>query len=447
MCPIGSVWPGPAIRVCEDAGVEGIAGDDPGYWPSRWPGEDGGPRRTEIPRSGSGLGLGPGDRLTVTTREAIVATMVVLRDPGEVYLLRHTGGPDAVAWLERIDPETLEVVERSVDLPGGKTWPGGVAAHANGFLYVAFGRHVHRLTADLATVRSRELPRDRPYNSFVILPDGHLALKDFGGALPAGIEPLDDESCEVVVLEPDSLTTVASVTLPERSVARLSASGDHVYVVGVEHLWRIHWDGHGLVLDADFRPRYRTLPGQTYGWDAVLTDGAAWFLDNGEGSEGYAGTFAGRGISPAPLHLVRVDLATGAVTLTEICGLPNGIVANPPAVDTGRRIAVGYDSANGVLTAFDIADDGSTSLRWTRGQQHACHPILYPDTGELVTNDHDGERMMDQLVVLDIETGEERARVDTGSPLQSVVFLAPGFGRDLYYVAFPLIGHVRVVEG
>ena len=50
---------------------------------------------------------------------------------------------------------------------------------------------------------TRELPRDRPYNSFVILPDGHLALKDFGGALPAGIEPVDDESCELLVLEPE----------------------------------------------------------------------------------------------------------------------------------------------------------------------------------------------------------------------------------------------------
>ena len=30
---------------------------------------------------------------------------------------------------------------------------------------------------------------------------------------------------------------------------------------------------------------YRTLDGQTYGWDAVLTDGAAWFLENEIGLE------------------------------------------------------------------------------------------------------------------------------------------------------------------
>ena len=304
--------------------------------------------------------------------------MVVLREPGEVYLLRHTGGADAISWVERIHAETLEVLERSPDLPGGKTWPGGVAVHANGDLYVAFGRHLHRLSPDLRTVRTAELPRDRPYNSFVILPDGHLALKDFGGTLPPGVEQIDDETCELLVVDPESLAIVGRIVLPERSVARLSADGPDVYVVGVERLWRARWDGRTLTLDDSFQPRYRTLDGQTYGWDAVIADGAAWFLDDGEGSEGYAGNFRGVSRSPSPLHLVRVDLATGAVTLTEVCGLPNGIVANPPAVDVGRRIAVGYDSANGVLAAFDVAADGSCTPRWRRRAEPRVPPDPLP---------------------------------------------------------------------
>ncbi len=423
------------------------AGSDPdaGYWPSRWPGEDGGPRRTETPRSGTGLGLQAGEHLECTSREAVVATMVVLRDPGEVYLLRHTGGTDAISWVEQIDPVSLEPIRRSPDLAGGKTWPGGLAAHANGSLYVVFGRHVHRLSPTLDVVASASLPRDRPYNSFVILPGGHLVTKDFGGDLPPGVPTLDEPTCELLVLAPDDLAVVAAVTLPEPSIARLSAVGATVYTVGDHHLFRATWDGTDLQVDAAFQPQYRTMEGQTFGWDAVMTTDAAWFLDNGAGSDRYAGTFRGRGISAAPLHLVRVDLDTAQVTLTEICGLPNGIVANPPAIDTGRNIAVGYDSGNGVLTAFDLGHDGRVTPRWTRPQNHGCHPILYPDTGELVTADHDDDRMMDQLVILDIETGVERARVDTGSPLQSVVFLAPGFGRDVYYCAFPTVARIAVV--
>jgi len=413
-----------------------------GYWHSRWPGEDGGPRRLQRPLSGEGPALDPAS-VRVRSREAIAATMVVLREPGEVFLLRHTAGPDAISWVEQIDAETLEPIARSQDLSGGPTWPGGLAAHENGSLYVVFGNHAHRLGPDLEVLASRELPRHLPYNSFVIAPDGHLITKDFGGVLP-GHDPAAHapEPAQLLALAPESLGVVSSCTLPEPSIARLSADTGHVYVVGTSTLFRVAWDGTDLALDPDFAARYRTVAGQTYGWDAVLALGAAWFLDNGKGSERYVGTVRGQGISRAPLHLVRVDLATAGVTLTEICGLPQGVVANPPVVDESRRIVVGYDSGNGVLAAFDIDDDGALTLRWRRDQNHACHPLLFADTGELVTNDHDSTGMADAIVVLDIESGEERVRVDAGSAVQSVLFPAAGFGRDFYYCSFAAITRV-----
>ncbi len=208
-----------------------------GYWPSRWPGEDGDPRRTQAPRTGAGLGLRAGERLEVVSRDVPVATMVVLRDPGEAYLLRHTGGDDAISWVEQIDPESLEPIGRSPDLPGGPTWPGGLAADANGSLYVAFGCHVHRLGPDAVPIATRRLPRRRPYNSFVILPNGHLATKDFGGTLPDGTPP-PLEPAELLILEPDGLEIVARLSLPEPSIARLSADGNDIYVVGDASLFR-----------------------------------------------------------------------------------------------------------------------------------------------------------------------------------------------------------------
>jgi len=420
-----------------------------GYWPSRWPGEDGGPRRLQRPPTGTGTGPAlDAEHVDVRSRDAIAATMVVLREPGEAFLLGHTFEPDATAWVERIDPITLETVIRSIDLPGGPAWPGGIAAHANGSLHVVFGNHAHRLDPDLTLLASRELPRRLPYNSFVILPDGHLVTKDFGGILP-GEDPKTHAPppAELLVLDPGSLDIVASCALPEPSIARLSADGDTVYVVGTSTLFRAQWDGAHLTFDDGFAGRYRTMPGQTYGWDAVLALGAAWFLDNGAGTELYAGTFRGLGVSTAPLHLVRVDLETAAVDLTEICGRPNGIVANPPLVDETRRIVVGYDSANGSLAAFDVASNGNITPRWRREQNHACHPLLFPDTGELVTNDHDPTRMADVIVVLDIESGEERVRVDAGSPLQSVLFPAAGFGRDFYSCSFSTVTRVALGEG
>lgn len=254
-------------------------------WPSPWPAEDGGPLRLQAAASPvAGWGLSPGQNLAVTHRDAPGTTMVVLRQQDEVYVLRHGFGDDAASWVEQIDPLTLAVVRRSTDLPGGPMWPGGMAAHADGSLHVVFGNHAHRLAADLTVLASVELPRRRPYNSFVTLPDGHLATKDFAGRLPTQPDERR-ERAELLVLRPDTLETVARLDLPEPSIARLSADGDDIYVVGDTSLLRVRWTGDDLALDDGFVAPYRVMAGQTYGWDAVLALGAAWFLDDGEGTQ------------------------------------------------------------------------------------------------------------------------------------------------------------------
>ena len=411
-----------------------------GYWPSSWPAEDAGPLRQQV-TAGAFAGLPTADP-RVVSRDAHGATMVVRRDSGEVFLHGHSvGGESSVqtSWVERIDPNTLETLKRVDELPGGSAWPGGIAAHADGSLIIVFGNHVHRLTANLEVEASVELPRERPYNSFVVLPDGHLVTKDFGGRLPGAEASFVAENCEVLVLSPTTLEIVSRVELSEPSIARLSADGNTVYVVGDHSMFRLAWNGASLEVDPTFTPRYRTIEGQTYGWDAVLALGAAWFLDNGGGSENYVGTFRGQGISPAPLHLVRVDLETAAVALTEICGLPNGMVANPPLIDERRMIAVGFDSANGVLAAFDIDADGSTSPRWSVEQNHGSHMILDPTSGLFLSAHHDNERWMEQFVVREIASGREVARLDSGSPLQSVVFPAVGESRTVYACSFSTV--------
>lgn len=377
----------------------------------------------------------------MTHREAPGTTMVVLRDPGEAYVLRHGFGDDAPSWVEQIDPLTLEVQRQSPPLPGGPMWPGGLAAHADGSLHVVFGDHAHRLAADTSVLASAQLPRHRPYNSFVTLPDGHLVTKDFSGRRP-GQRDTPREPAELLVLHPESLAVVARLDLPEPSIARLSAADDDIYVVGDTTLLRVRWTGGQLTLDRDLVAPYRTRPGQTYGWDAVIALGAAWFLDDGEGTDRYNGAFRGQGTSTDPLHIVRVDLRSGAVSLTEVCGRAGGLIANPPLVDEARRIVVGFDSGNDALAAFDVDSDGALTERWRRTQGHAGHLLLLPATGELVTGDHDGERMADQVVVLDIETGAELARADTGSPLQAVVFPAVGWDDDVYVTSMSTLTRV-----
>ena len=64
--------------------------------------------------------------------------------------------------------------------------------------------------------------------------------------------------------------------------------------------------------------------------------------------------------------------------------------------------------------------------------------MLFAETNELIVDDvqEDG----DYVVVLDLETGEERGRVHSGAARSSGVFFCPGWDRDLYYAT--LFGEV-----
>jgi len=406
-----------------------------------WRAEDGGPRRQQW-LEGARLDVHHGESLQATSRSMVVLTMVVTPTSDEVFALCHTGGDAAESWVEKVHPTSLETSLTSEHLPGGPAWPGGIAVHDNDNLYVVFGNHAHRLRRDLQRVTSRKLPRRLPYNSFVMLADGHLVTKDFPGSRPGNERTEPFAPSELVVLEPDDLRIVARLELPEASIARLSADGNDVYVVGTSSLWRANWDGARLRLD-DFRATYRQLDGQGFGWDAVIADDCAWFLDNGESTHKFAGTLRGVGTATAPLHLVRVRLDSARVSLTEICGQAGGVVANPPVVDTRRRMVIGFDSGNGVLAGFSY-NDSDVKPVWSHHQNHGSHMLLFADSGEVVTADHDSQRGVEQVVVRDVVSGVEKARIDTGSPIQSVVFPACGHRRDFYWCSMLALSRISV---
>ena len=59
-----------------------------------------------------------------------------------------------------------------------------------------------------------------------------------------------------------------------------------------------------------------------------------------------------------------------------------------------------------------------------------------------MTGHYDHHRKAEEVVVLDIRTGVEEARADTGSPVQSVLFPAAGFDRDVYLCTFTTVSRM-----
>jgi hypothetical protein len=425
-----------------------------------------------------GLGVQPGERLEVAAIVDAFGTDVLLRrEPGELYALRHEMPrrrpleTPVEAWVERLDPLTLETLASTPRLPGGRYWPGGMAAHANGDIHMVFGAWAHRLSPDLELLASHRLPVDRPHNSFVVLDGGELVMKDCDA--PAGLAP-----STFSVLDPVTLLPVAPpLRLPEPSIARLSSDGESVIAVGTTRLFRLVLgrDAGRLAIDPDWQPVYGPAPGRSYGWDPVIAGAHVLWMDNGRNSVDR--TMLGSGSSPDPLRLwwARRD-DDRSVRSVEISGLPHGTESNPPAWDPVGGVVVAYDAGNAVLRAWRLVGDELEPL-WRRdGFAHAGHLILYPDTRELVAQDWSDVAALrrpavrrtlgpalqllagsaaarraslrtgsDQLVVLDLDTGADKARVAVPSPSQAFLFPAPGFDRDVYYQSLTTIARVAVV--
>jgi hypothetical protein len=424
----------------------------------------------------AGLGIAPGERLEVgAVHQALATDALVRRDPGELYALRHEmplRGPQSTpvdAWVERLDPRTLEVVATTPRLPGGPYWPGGIAAHARGELHMVFGRWAHRLSPDLDVLASHRLPVPRPHNSFVVVDGGELVTKDCDA--PAGREP-----STVSALDAETLLPVAEpLRLPEPAIARLSSDGETVIAVGTTTVFRLRLDRDAARISIDERwaPRYGPAAERSFGWDPVITDDHVFWMDNGRNRVDHTMLGSGEQASPVRLWWARHD--DGSAHSVEISGLPYGTESNPPGWDPDGRIVVAYDAGNAVVRAWRAAGDELEPV-WRRdGLAHAGHLIVYPDTRELVVGDWRDPTILrrplvrpatralgpllgrlapfrraalragaDRMVVLDLDSGAEKARVEVPSMTQGFLFPAPGFGRDVYYQSVSTVARVAV---
>ena len=416
----------------------------PGYRPSKWPVECGGHRRQKA--VAGALGAREGRPVVTTRQNGKWNVMFVERDPGEFFLagtMTAFTGPPPHGWVERIDLETLEPEAVSPELPcGDHVWCGAVLAHESGALFNVNGSFVHRLDRDCTVTGELELPADEAHNGLLALPDGTLITKDLR---------LEGQGRSTVTrIDPDSLEIVGDpLALPEGSMGRIAADDTHVYIPGIEHLFRVAFTEGRWEVDEEWSPRYRHAGGSTgLAWDVNLSGRYAWLMDCGDiesvraifgqHPNGRFGHLAAKAVTwqhPAPWtgaqRLLRVDCRTGEVEATEPFGTPGGGIIAPPVHVPEHGVTVCWDSINGGLAGID---DDTLEVRWLRSEiRPTMQPVVWPDSGELAINDFIGDG--DELVVVDVSTGDLLCRVATGSRLANGMFLSPGTGNDVLYAS------------
>ena len=191
-------------------------------------------------------------------------------------------------------------------------------------------------------------------------------------------------------------------------------------------------------------------------WDGCISDGALWLMDNGD-IDALRAIFGrhpnGRFDEPSamlswrrpapwsgPQRLLKVSLESGEIETIVPFGTPGGGIIAPPVNIPEHNTCIVWDSVNGGLAGV-ATDEATLSVRWTLDARPSMQPVVFPKSGELVINDY--KTGDDQIIVVDISTGDVLSRVSLGSRVANGMFLTAGTERDVYYCSTLAVSRIQ----
>ena len=255
-----------------------------------------------------------------------------------------------------------------------------MACHANGSLYVVFGRHAHRLSADLSRcAATRCRARARITRS---------CCSTTGSSSPrTSITRRASRRCTACSIPTRSSRSARTFRCPSRrsrgsprtatrstrsATTRCSGSRGTGGRSCAIRTWSYRYrDAPRSELRLGRRARRRTR--------LVHGPGRARLRRN----DARRGPRKGRDPAPSACRS-----PTRAITTRRRSpGLAYGTCTNPPVYDPARRIAIAYDSGNGVIAAWRHTEAGALEPLWQRELATAGHLIRFADTGLLLAYD------------------------------------------------------------
>ncbi|MFL2754650.1 MAG: hypothetical protein ACJ0BF_00910 [Gammaproteobacteria bacterium] len=417
----------------------------PGYFDSAWPVECGGNRRQKA---------ATGKLLSKNSKTEMISTvsdkwnvMVIQREKNEFFLggtMPYFNGPKPYGWVQKINSDSLEVLNESPQLPcGDHVWCGAIAAHENGSIIKVNGSFMHVLSPECEVILEKELPINQAHNGLLILSDGTIVTKD------CRLE--NQQNSTITRLDPNTLELLHEpFALPEGSMGRIASDlnddGEFIYIPGIERIWRIKVLPDALEIDEDWQPQYRnTNQSQGLAWDGCISEGSLWVMDNGdiESVRSIYGVNPNGRVdenthlswrNPAPWkgrqRLIKFDLISGEKTSIEPFDKEGGGIIAPPVNVPEYEMCIAWDSINGGLAGISTTDR-KLAVSWQLDMRPTMQPVIFPESGELVINNF--ENGEDELIVVDIATGELLSRAKVNARLANGMFLTPGFNRDIFY--------------
>ena len=372
------------------------------------------------PATNTSLTGGLTDPATARTTEVDfypAAFVFVPREPDELYVMG--GGLAVKTYIAKVQPEDLSL-QRWVTLDRGTApyWSPSIVVHANGYIYVTAQNICYKFDAQLNEIGYYVLPiTDGKYNSLKVFSDGNLVTKGF----------TTDES-SLTVLDQDLNPLVAELVTSEVSYGRLCVDRhrdkEYVYVTKDTTLVRFEYASQQLTLDTGWQYQYRQPDsGTTAGGAVTCLGNRAFFLDNADPDR--------RTRDPIHLHSVNLDNASDADVLTPF-GLPDGYSFNKHLLDPTTGIIVLADQTNSWMGAYrHLEDEDRFETVWTKPYNSGILCSASAAQKQLYVSDFVDRR--DNIVILDIETGEELRRIVTSSRVASLAGFSVGWNQDIFY--------------
>ncbi len=321
----------------------------------------------------------------------------VTRGADELFLLHGSlafKGFDG-ARVTRVDTRSWRTLwtQRLIDTAATREWnyPGGIGAHADGFLYVINGYRAARLDPETGEVLASvvlptgQAPRDTTYNGFIVLPDGMLVAKSLyrmPGCEENGFRALSrgglvDTPSDIVVIDPRRMAVVTSIKAPEHLLGRITASVhrgvSYIYAAGKDHVFRYRYTAGALALDPAWGPVRTRQPGETPA--SAITTGDGWIFLQGN---------AGPAPVPFTIHAISQDDPARTHRVQPFAGRGRSFNASKLTYDAENRRMYTTDGLIGQLACFDFDPERGFSRRWQVAQGSYSFLVLVGPADERV---------------------------------------------------------------
>jgi hypothetical protein len=393
---------------------------------------------------------------------------IVDRGPNELYI--YGGGygdnPDASgSFVSRVEPGTFNEVWRRVLInthaTGEWNYPGVLNVIADGTLVVIYGHQMAKLDAETGDVlvqtelpTGSSAPGDTAYNGYDALPDGTIIAKTVNrqpGCTEQGFsafldcpDPTSAPASTMVAIDPNTLSVLAEVTLPEMIGGRVTTTTyegqSYIYLPGTTQLFRYTYADGAFGADDSWGPVSYLQDGQTAASAmAVIGDYVVTMTNGGAPTS-------------TPMSVVAVSQAddTQIANLQPFAdvGADNSFIPSMATVDPENNRVYVMDAGAQRLGGVDL-QDGQLSVAWTQEQTTLSFTTLIgpADQRVLIGTDIPIKRFRqlqsyttEAVVWRDAASGAELARSSEFPKMTQGILVTPGYGGLQYFLTSD--GHI-----